>query len=394
MKLLKKIGLGAMALGVSFFLALAPADAREFGYKIGAGTVNDVTTTACTSGRNGTVTGFGNGALMNQVWDLEREVGSKGSDAWEQVIGKLDVFPTTQGGAAVGGAVQVVHYTSPTPACFRLRMRTYSAGTGQIQLVTDGDGGTTSMTLASHAEAFDDFFHGTLPITTTHNGGTPSYFKDDGSGGTNVPPIIEGGQEGLVTMTSGQDDDAADITVFSFGLATNGALVSSGLQILEFRASQSQITQSLINFGLNDTIGNTTEFEVFECNTNVCAEGTGAGSADAVMFVFDTDSADAQTDMWNAVSMNTSTLGNVADEYTLGHSPVASTFAVFRIEVNKLGHAFWYYNGTLVGAEPLAVSTSAVLIPYFSSDSTGDGAPASNKIFIDYLVLWTPRTAT
>lgn len=374
----------------------APAQARQFGFITDAATVDDVTTTVCTTTDNESVRGFGNGVDVDQVWALQVEVGSPGSGVWATVGGLTDVFPTAFGAAAVGGPVQVMNHTAQKPSCFRLRMTTDGGGTAQIQLVAGGNAGTpdSDLTRTTHANAFDDMFHPLLPLTVVAGLHTPAYFVNDESGGANVIGVMEGGQEGLFTMSSGGDGDAADEAMLTYGLVTAGSLVSSGLTVFEFRASMSQITDARINFGLGDTIGNTTEFELFKCNTNVCAESTGAGSADAAVFLFDTDSADAQTDMWNAVSMNASTLGNAADEYTLGSSPVASTFAIFRIEVDSAGNAYWYYNGSLVAAESLAVATTAVLIPNLTSGSPDDGSGTANKIYVDYMSFWVPRPAT
>jgi len=94
-------------------LMLTPSFARaELGYKIDGATVDDVTTTACTTSLNGSVDMFGNGVSMDQVWALEVEVGSRGSNSWAKVAGFTDVFPTANGAAAVGGVTQVAHYVS------------------------------------------------------------------------------------------------------------------------------------------------------------------------------------------------------------------------------------------------------------------------------------------
>jgi len=116
--------------------------------------------------------------------------------------------------------------------------------------------------------------------------------------------------------------------------------------------------------------------------------------ANAAVFLFDTDAMDAITDQWMATSINGNTIGNAADEYTLGNSPVASTYAVLRIEIDSNGHAFWYYNGLLVGAEPLAVATTAVLIPGWCAGSADDGTGTVNKLYIDYIDFWGARPST
>lgn len=393
MKFSKKIGLGVTALAVGLLLGWSNvAGARQFGYKIDASTVDDVTTSVCVKAGE-TLRSFGNGVSINQVWALEREVGSPGSGTWKAVIGHNDIFPTTNGGAAIGGATQVDNYKSEGRGCYRLHMTTDSAGTAQVQIVGNGNTPST-VTRATHIRSFDDFFHGTLPITTSHNGDEFSWVVSDNASNNAVVPIIEGGQEGLMTFSSGDAGSTADAQNGSMGVTGYRSLVSSGLTIVEFRASMSQITDSKVNFGLGDTIADSTEQNAFKCDTNVCAEGLDTAQTDAATFMFDTDSADAQTDEWNAISMNAGTLGNAQDEYTTGYSPEASTFAVMRIEVTNGGHAFWYYNGTLVGAEPLALATSAVIFPIFSANSPDDGSGTVNKIYIDYIDWYAPRTAS
>jgi hypothetical protein len=386
----------SMLLGLGLGMLVATPAFAEFGYKIGAATVDDVTTTACTTGKDQTVTAFGNGVDMDQVWALEKEVGSQGSGAFVAVSGFKDVFPTAQGAAAVGGAVQVARYTSPEPACFRLRMTTDGGGTGQIQLVTNRDiptefGGNDR----THFRHFDDFQHGTLPVTTTHNGDTPSYIVHIGSGANAVLSVIEGESEGAITFSSGDSGtNDTDLSCGSFGLLTTGALISEGLTAVEFRASMSQIADGRVNIGLQDVISAATEIEAFQANTNVVVEGNAASMANAAVFLFDTDAMDAITDQWMAASLNANAIGNAADEYTIGYSPVATTYALLRIEINASGHAFWYYNGVLVGAEPLAVATTAVLIPGWCAGSADDGTGTVNKIYIDYIDFWAPRAKT
>lgn len=370
-----------------------PANAG-FGYIIGAATVDDVTTTACTTGRNQTVTGFGNGVSMDQVWALEKEVGSQGSGAFQVVAGYADVFPTANGGAAVGGATQTTQYTSEEPACFRLHMTTDGGGTGQIQLVTNYDVPLSYPGVATHYRHFDDFTHGTVPITTTHNGNTPSYIVHIGVGANAVLSVIEGEPEGALTFSSGDSGtDDTDLSCGSFGLLTDGALVSDGVTSVTFRYSMSQITDGRVNIGLQDVISAATEIEAFQANTNVVAEGNAASMADAAVFIFDTDDILAT---WGVASINGNTIGNVADEYGLsgGSAPVANTYALLTIQIDSDGHVFWFYNGKLAAAEPLGVATTAVLIPGWCGGSADDGTGTVNKSYIDYLEFWGARPST
>ena len=116
MNIFKKGWVGALALTAAAMLT-SPVMAA-YGYKIGAATVDDVTTTACTTAAGQSVDMFGNGADMDMVWALEVEVGSKGSGAWTKVSGFTDVFPT-----ASSATTQVSRTTSPSPNgdCYRLR---------------------------------------------------------------------------------------------------------------------------------------------------------------------------------------------------------------------------------------------------------------------------------
>lgn len=389
---MKKFCLPLLALAVSALAFMSPAQA-ELGYVIGAATVDDVTTTACTSARGQNVKGFGNGVDVDQVWALQKEKGSKGSGAFQTVSGFNDVFPTAFGGAAVGGAVQTFNYFSEEVACFRLKMTTDGGGTAQIQLVTGRDSVTDfGGDKRSHFRHFDDFQHGTLPITTTHNGATPSYIVHIGAGANAVLSVIEGEAEGAMTFSSGDSGtDDTDLSCGSFGLLTNGALVSDGMMAAEFRVSMSQITDGRVNIGLQDVISAATEIEALQANTNVVAEGNAASMANYAGFLFDTDSL---YDVWLAGSISANAIGNAADEYTLVNAPVATTYQKLRVEIEPTGHAYWYINGVLVGAEPLAVATTAVLIPGWCGGSADDGTGTVNKSYIDYIDFWAPRPLT
>jgi hypothetical protein len=392
MKWFTKLGTGVLVLAFGLMLGWSTtADARSLGFIVGAATVDDVTTTVCVED-NGTLRGFGNGVSMDQVWALEREVGSKGSGAWQAVSGYKDVFPTAQGGAAVGGAVQITDYVSKGPGCYRLRMTTDGGGTGQIQLV--GAGNTPTVWASTDANSrtnyrhFDDFQHGALPITTTHNGDTPSYIVHIGAGANAVLSVIEGEGEGAMTFSSGDAGDDTDLSTGSFGLLTTGALVSDGLIACEFRISSSQITDTRWGIGLVDLISAATEIEPFEANTNVVAEGAVTSVANAIAIGFDTDAINST---YQAYSNNANTLGNASDEYSLVAAPVAATYSVLRVEVDSLGDGYFYVDGVLRGVETKAVATTAVLIPYWWAGTADDATGTVVKMYIDYIDFWAAR---
>jgi hypothetical protein len=272
-------------------------------------------------------------------------------------------------------------------------MTTDGGGTGQIQLVTERSTPTAwAGNERTHYRHFDDFQHGTVPITTTHNGDTPSYIVHMGAGANAVLSVIEGEPEGTLTFSSGDSGtNDTDLSCGTYGLLTTGALVSDGLTMVEFRASMSQITDGRVNLGLQDVISAATEIEAFQANSNVVVEGNAASMANVAGFLHDTDDV---LGVWGVASLNANALGNAADEYGIGSAPVAGTYAIFRIEIDATGDTFWYYNGALVAAEPLGVATSAVLIPGWCAGSADDGTGTVNKVYIDYIDFWAARPST
>ena len=170
----------------------------------------------------------------------------------------------------------------------------------------------------------------------------------------------------------------------TLGTDAYAATVSEGLIIFEARLSMEDIDAGDVNFGLTeDVAANTQEENEYFVNTNVVTDKSTVDSA--VMFAY---SSDAYLPLlWHAVSTNATAIGNAADEYSLGNSPTAATYQLFRIEVETTGHAYWYVEGLLMGAEPLAVATTATLMPYFGAGSAVDCAGGCDvtKLDIDYV---------
>ncbi len=372
--------LAATALSAMLLFGGTYSAQAELGFIVGAGTVDDVTTTACTTGLNQTVTGFGNGGSMDQVWDLEEEVGSKGSGAFKQVTGQLDVFPTSS------SLVQVMHYTAEQPACFRLRMRTDGGGTGEIQLVTNRDTPTDVISL-SYLDSiikFDDF-HGTVLGIAALGTNSSDWLSFIGAaGGTALVAVEEASPEGILTFTTGADDDADDMIEVSYG--TNGfqALVSNGLTIIECRSAIDAVTASQFACGLSEDVavdgGEDMEHII---TTGTITDNANVSTGISIMF-----STDATTDEWQAVSTNAGTIGNAATEYNLNVAPTAGTYDTLRIEIEANGDAYFYVNGVLQGAEPLAVATAATLMPWLGVMST---TTTLVKVDTDYVLFVAPR---
>ncbi len=388
MKIFKKVA----AVGMFAMLAIAPFQASaEFGFIVGAATVDGVTTTACTSAKGQSIDMFGNGVSMDQVWALEREVGSKGSGTFELVAGFADVFPTANGSAAVGGVTQVARTKSDSPnaTCYRLRMTTDDGGTAQIQLITNRGSPSGAQSRSTHATYFDDFHRGVLGVAALGPEALELIsFAGDGTG-SSVVGVGEASPEGILTFTGGDDGDAED-TLEVTGIASTGGLVSAGLIIVEYRSSVEDITAGDWILGLTeDVTANTSEDMEYDVNTNVVTDFSTVDSS--IAFAFSSDAV-APT-LLQAVSTNATNIGNAADEYSLGNAPVAATYQLLRIEIDSNGDAYWFVDGVLMGAEPLAVATTATLFPYMAASSADDCTTTCGvtKVDIDYILLVLPR---
>ena len=176
------------------------------------------------------------------------------------------------------------------------------------------------------------------------------------------------------------------------GIASTGGLVSAGLIVVEYRSSVEDITAGDWVLGLTEDVSaNGSEDMEYDVNTNVVTDFSTVDSS--IAFAFSSDAVNPT--LLQAVSTNATAVGNAADEYTLGNAPVAATYQILRIEIDTNGDAYWYVNGALMGAEPLAVATTATLFPYMAASSADDcGAGCGvTKVDVDYVVLIVPRPA-
>ena len=265
-------------------------------------------------------------------------------------------------------------------------MTTFAAGTAQIALITNRDAPTPYPGVATHYRVFTDFLEGIQPILAVHSG-AGSWLTFRGADNEAIEPLIVANPEGTLGMTSGNADDDTDMAVGSFGLSGQGALVSDGLIVVEYRAHMGTLTNA-VGLGLADTVANATEMEPFEADgSNVISEGTVTSCQNCIAFL--AHALDTNTFGWLAVSMNANTMGAAADEYTLGVAPVATTYQILRIEVDATGDAYWYIDGVLMGVESLALATTAVVFPYYWAGSVA--ATAVSLVLIDYIDFWGPR---
>lgn len=182
---------------------------------------------------------------------------------------------------------------------------------------------------------------------------------------------------GVIRLTTG--DDAAAT------MAVNGTQVQSRLNwkaaqgglVWEGRVALSAITSVCVFIGLTDQVS------ALEMPFTLSGTTLTSNATNAVGLLFDTD---ATTDNWWLVGVAADV---DAAQQNSGSAPVAATFETWRIELDVLGTATFYRNGTLVGtAMSGAVTPSAGLTPVIAAFSRTN---ASRNIDVDELLVQAQR---
>ena len=231
---------------------------------------------------------------------------------------------------------------------------------------------------------FDDFHGSVLGVAALGSNSSDWISFGGDEAGVQVVADEEVSPEGILTFSSGADDDANDAVEVTYGSNSFSALISDGVTILECRSALDAIAASQFACGLSeDFAANGAEDMEHIITAGTITDNSNVDSGVSIMF-----STDATTDHWQAVSTNGTAIGNAAGEYTLGSAPVAGTYARLRIEVDAAGHAYFYINDVLMGVEPLAVATAALMQPWLGAMST---TTTLVKVDTDYVLFVAPR---
>jgi hypothetical protein len=103
-------------------------------------------------------------------------------------------------------------------------------------------------------------------------------------------------------------------------------------------------------------------------------------ATDAVGFMFDTSMDD---DNWWLVGVANNTDATHEDT---AETPVADTYAIFRIELSSAGAATFYYNGTQVGSAMTGAVTATValtpVIAGFNRTTTGTPTITADYVYV------------
>ncbi len=328
--------------------------------------VGEITSSVRVANRGDTVTVFLNGTYVATAW-LQRERGSPGSGAWE------NVKRVTNG--TDNATIQTSWVTRRDNTSWRVFMDAFTSGDIVAQVTNASKVPTEYAEGRTYQRYFDDFFTNTSAVNA-------EYWitaENDGSGTVCVVTVTI--QEGAITCISGTGEDGLDVVALSFvDLTDDGALVSDGVMVSETRL---QVTDfdGQVGFCLHDEEATASQLTPFDVDSNVVLFDTG-NQADSVCLMNQDEATSGTT--WQPVSANTDVEGNNSDEYETV-TVVDATYVILRIELDSSGDAYFYIDGVLVYAENEVVATTARLIPFIWVNTTTDGSGGAVTVIIDYV---------
>lgn len=308
---------------------------------------------------------------------LERQVGSPGgTPAWETIM-----TVTT----ATANARIVQHWTSGTgPEAFRLRMS--ATGTGEVSaFLTDHPRVARKwVTNADQIVWFDDFSITGDASATAFDAGV--YLATEGSTAAGDLPVITTAiQEGGVTFVSGGTDVTDGECLSSITTAAFGALPSEGWTAFEVRLRHAEVD------GFTGMMLTSVECQSpyvvlvdYDASSYVVLQ-------DAIGIGRDDEADDAND--WQAFSSLVTAEGANEQEVVLGIETAINTYVVLRVEIDQSGNGYFYIDGVLLHAEPLAVTPGTRMIPLVETHETAAGGGPTTMV-LDYWMFVVPRPKT
>lgn len=314
------------------------------------------------------------------VVELQREVGSPGSGAFERVF-DLDL------GTANARQIQSVT-NGPNTNGYRLAMTTF--GTGAVVAYMTNMNRTARNWMDpkyvfTQAVQFDDFFDNSWE-TNADSETLVSDQKYVATGGTDNSGVIGvhdlSNREGGVQQTSSTDEN--DMECFGVDVvADHAVLPSDGWSAIEIRLNVDVLTAAA-GMGFHDTV--CTDTGVWVTAVAGVVASSGAGDSQAIITFQD---AATNSTSWLATSAIIDVEGANALEVAMA-TAVAGTYVRLRVELDNLGNAFFYIDGTLQHVEPLAVTTTVEQAPLAFAESSSAGSTAL-LMTMDYWMFVKPR---
>lgn len=311
---------------------------------------------------------------------LQREVGSPGSGAFEDIL-TLDTN--------TANARQIEGFTTgPNTDNYRLAMTAFGTG-AVVAYMTDypraARDWVANSTFTNH---FDDFRIGielNQDVVTVINEQLYLGFSNTASGNNEtLVALDETNLEGALIMLS--SDGAADemACVGTELAAEDGATVGDGWIAVEGRIAWS-VFSGKGSFGFTDTV----------CVSNAVSHSDITGTAVAAngatdsLAIISFDDGATSALFFHATSAISDVEGANAITVVGPATPTANDYVVLRVEIDNLGNAFFFHNGTLFHAEPLAVTVAAEVIWMLNGGTSATTTGVDTAI--DYLEFVTTR---
>ncbi len=312
---------------------------------------------------------------------LQREVGSPGSGAFETVA--------TVTTATANERIEFQWTNGPNTNAYRLKMT--ATGTGAVVAYLTNWPVTAvnffdNSHLGTHFVDFYDFVHNNQEASTTVLDAEiwlTTEASDDGGNGT-VGANVDANREGIITMIS-DTEDTNPVCVSYIVLANFAALVSDGVTAFEVRVNWSD-DDGWVSMGMNDDICATNDPDWLNIDAEVASEGTDNG--DVIGWVQDAGATDVA--FYQAISAIATVVGANALSVPV-ETMIPASYDVLRVETDSSGNGYFYLNGVLRHAEPLAVGTAAEILPFVMHGGNGAGTTVSS---IDYWLFANPRPTT
>jgi hypothetical protein len=219
-------------------------------------------------------------------------------------------------------------------------------------------------------EDFDDFLGDVIADQWAVNKGS--------DGGAANFAVTTSSLGGVVRATTGAGAGAS--------MAANGVLLEKylgwkanmGNLSMEARLKMSAISTIAVFVGFTDQVG-TLEMPI---GSAASAETITTVATDAVGLFFDTSMT---TDNWWAAGVKNDVDATHANT---GKAPVADTWAVYKIEVDKSGNAVFYIDGRKVAVVNAAVTATVALTPVIAAFRR---AASSATVDVDYVHILASR---
>ena len=356
----------ALALPLSWIPIVAHAEHQALIFT-SMTTVDDVSATLTIASRGTSVYWHING-VFDMVIDLQRESGSPGSGAWERIVS--DIAPTANG--LVRGSYASVGDSESV----RLFLRTDTSGTA-ITTLFDGRQSPRVLARATHVNLFDEFVGEDVGLEAdTLFSPQLVWLADTHTQGTGCDALVTI-QEGAVDLTAGGGGTIAeDVAGCSLSIVNNDAgLVSDGVMQINYRWRFDSIAGANHFVGLSDTAVVANTIALFTVDSNVVAD---TASTNDIAIGYSSDATD--TNSFQPASTNAGAVGNNADEFACTETVVVNTYYRTTIEIESTGDAMFFVDDVLCAVEPLAVATTARLVPYWWATSSTEVTPVSTVI--------------